>query len=58
MSTKECSAFFLFCLDLGLIAKIKKDLVSIHSFFTFLLITQDLNKIKKNPEHPFADIIK
>ena len=58
MSTKACSAFFLFCLDLELIAKIKKDLVSIHSFFTFLLITQDLNKIKKNPEHSFADIIK
>ena len=37
----------LFCLDLELFAKIKKDLVSTHSFFTFLLITQDLNKIKK-----------
>ena len=33
-------------------------MVSTHSFFTFLLITQDLNKIKKNPEHPFLDIIK
>ena len=27
-------------------------------FFTFLLITQDLEKIKKNPEHTFLDIIK
>ena len=36
-------------LDLELFAKIKKDLVSTHSFFTFLLITQDLNKIKKIP---------
>ena len=38
-------------------AKIKKDLVSAHSFFTLLLITQDLNKIK-NPTHPFVDITK
>ena len=27
------------------------------SFLAFLLITQD-NKIKKNSEHPFADIVK
>ena len=40
---------FLFCLDLELLAKIKKDLVSTNSFFTLLLITQDLNKIKKIP---------
>ena len=39
-------------------AKIKKDLVSAHSFFTLSLITQDLNKIKKNPAHPFVDITK
>ena len=36
-------------LDLELFAKIKKDLVSTHLFFTLLLITQDLNKIKKIP---------
>ena len=48
MSTKVCVGFFSFYLDLELFAKIKKDLVSIHSFFTFLLITQDLNKIKKS----------
>ena len=41
--------FFLFCLDLELFAKIKKDLVSTHSLFTLLLINQDLNKIKKIP---------
>ena len=41
--------FFLFCLDLELFTKIKKDLVSTESFFTFLLIIQDLNKIKKTP---------
>ena len=48
MSTKQCSRFVLFFLDLELFAKIKNDLVSTHSFFTFLLITQDLNKIKKS----------
>ena len=45
-STKGCVEF-LFCLDLELFANIKKDLVSTHSFYTLLLITQDLNKIKK-----------
>ena len=49
MSTKRCEGFFLFCLDLELYAKIKKDLVSTYSVFTLLLITQDLNKIKKSP---------
>ena len=44
--------------DLELFTKIKKDLVSTHSFFTLLLISQDLNKIKKNPKHPFVDITK
>ena len=47
MSTKGCVG--LYCLDLELFAKIKKDLVSKHSFFTLLLITQDLTKIKKIP---------
>ena len=45
---KRVFGIFLFCLDLELFAKIKKDLVSTHSFLTFLLITQDLNKIKKS----------
>ena len=49
LSTKGCVGFFLFFLDLELFAKIKKDLVSTHLFFTLLLITQDLNKIKKIP---------
>ena len=57
MSTKECSGFFLFCLGLELFAKIKNDMVSTHSFFTFLLIIQDLSKIK-NPAHPIIDIVK
>ena len=56
MSTKECSEFFKFCLKLELFEKIKQDLVYTHSFFTTLLMNQDLNKIKKNHEHQFVDI--
>ena len=48
LSKKVCVGLFKFYFDLELFAKIKKDLVSTHSFFTFLLITQDLNKIKKS----------
>ena len=48
ISTKGCAGFFLFCLDLKLFAKTKKYLVSTYSIFTTLLITQDLNKIKKS----------
>ena len=33
---KRVVGFFLFCLDLELFAKIKKDLVSMRSFFTLL----------------------
>ena len=57
---KRVFDLFFFCLDLELLAKIKKDLVSTNSIFTFLLITQDLNEIKKikNPEHPFLDIVR
>ena len=47
LSKKGCVGFFLFYLDLELFAKIKKDLVSSHSFSTLLLITPDLNKIKQ-----------
>ena len=46
---KRVCGIFLFYLDLELFAKIKKDLVSTHSVFTLLLITQDLNKMKKIP---------
>ena len=49
VSTKACAGFFLFCLDLELFAKIKKDLVSTNSILILLLVTQDLNKIKKIP---------
>ena len=41
--------FFKFYLHLELFAKIKKELVSTHSFFTLLLITPDLNKNEKIP---------
>ena len=44
---KRVYVIFLLCLDLELLAKIKKDQVSIHLFFTVLLITQYLSKIKK-----------
>ena len=60
MSTKGFSRIFLFCLDLKLLGKIKKGLVSTHSqepgFFIFLLITQDLKKRKKSG-HPFVDSV-
>ena len=45
---KSLCGIFLFYLDLELLAKIEKDLSS-NSYFTLLLITQDLNKIKKIP---------
>ena len=56
MSTKACVGFFLFCLDLELFAKILKDLVSADSFFTLLLITQDLGKIKKKCHTSFCKL--
>ena len=58
MSTKGCVGFFLSYLDLEVIATIKKDLVSTHLFFTLLLITQDLDKIKKKFTKSFVDIAK
>ena len=54
---KSVFGIFLFRLDLELFAKIKKELVSTPSFFTFLLTTQDLNKTKKS-RTPFVDIFK
>ena len=53
---KGIQDFLKFCLDLELFAKIKKTRFLHTRFFTFLLITQDLNKI--NPEHPLVDIVK
>ena len=50
--------FLKFCLGLELFAKIKKGLVSTHSQKSGLSITQDLNKVKENPEQPFVDIGK
>ena len=43
---RVCGVFLI--LDLELFANILKDLVSAHSFFTLLLIIQDLNKIKRS----------
>ena len=42
---KIVCGIFLFCLDLELFVKVKKDLVSTYLFFALLLITQDLNKL-------------
>ena len=55
LSTYQCLQmgvcdFLKFYLDVELFAKVKKDLVSTNSFFTVLLITQDLNKIKQVPK--------
>ena len=58
MSTKVCEGFFKFYLDLELFAKIKKDMVSTHSCFTLLLITQDLSIVRGNPTRPFVSIAK
>ena len=54
MCSKGCLRFVLFCLDLELFAKIKKDLVSTHSQKPGLLIMKDPNTMKKSLE-PFAD---
>ena len=32
-------------------------MASSHLFFTFLLITHDLNEIEKNPEQPFLELL-
>ena len=50
---KRLFGIFLFCLELELFAKIKKTWFPHTRFFTFLLITQDLNKIKKIPNTVF-----
>ena len=47
MSTKTCSRFFILFRSC-VIWKNQTDLVSAHSLFTFLLINQDLSKIKKH----------
>ena len=49
---------FLFYLELELFTKIKKYLVSTHSQKPSLSISQGLDKILKNPTHPFKDIRK
>ena len=58
MSTKGCSGFFLFRLDLELIRKLVSVSVQKPGHFQFLQITQDLNKIKEKSKHPFVDIDK
>ena len=54
---KECSGFFLSCLDLELFAKMKRP-----GFYTLtknIFIGNSKSKQnKKSPEHPFVDIVK
>ena len=47
---KIVSWIFIYFFRSWVINKNVKDLISVHSFFTFSLITQDLNKIKKIPD--------
>ena len=54
LSTKECVGFFKFYLDLELFAKIKKDLVSSHSFFT---LTNN-SRSKQNKKYPTHHVCK
>ena len=58
MSTKVFSGIFFILFRSLVIRQNEKDLVSTHSQKSGLSITQDLNKIKKNPEHPFENIVK
>ena len=60
MYSKGCLGFF-FILDLEFLQKLKKPgvpkLIETR-FFTSLLTTEDQNKMKKNPDDPFVDIVK
>ena len=56
ISTNWCSWFFCILFRSWVINKNVKNECVETRFFWFLQITQDLNKIKKNPEHPFIDI--
>ena len=58
ISTKGCLRFFQFHFDLELLVKVKTTWFLYTRFFTFSLIIQDLNRIKKNPEHSFGEIVK
>ena len=51
---KTVCGIFLFCLDLELFTKIKKDLVSTHSFINNSRSKQN----KKDPAHHFVEITK
>ena len=53
MPTKGYVGFFLFYLELELIAKIKKDLVSTHSFYN-----SRSKQNEKIPTHTFVGITK
>ena len=52
-----CRISFILFRSLVICKKLKRPGFYTLAFY-ILLITQDLNKNKKNPEHPFVDIIK
>ena len=56
MSTKSCSGFFLFCLDLELFAKIKKETSTLTE--TKFINNSRSKENEINPEHPFVEIVK
>ena len=61
MSTKEYLGFFLLSLHLESFAKIKKDLVLLthgNQAFHIFINSSRSKQNKKNPEHPFVDIVK
>ena len=57
MSTKRCAGFFSFCLELEFFSKIKRPGFYTLAFYIFIDNTSSKQN-KKNPEHPFLDIIK
>ena len=57
MSTKGCSGYFLFCLDLELLKKnVKNECVETRSFLTFANNSRSKPN-KKNPKHLFVEMI-
>ena len=57
MSTKEWAGLFKFCLDLELYAKKLKRLGFCALFFYIFITKSRSRQNKKNPKHPFVDII-
>ena len=58
MSTKGCSGFLLLCLDLELLINMWNIWFLWVCRNPYLILTQDLNKIKKYAKHSLVDIGK